>query len=531
MIEDEMARASRSKFRLLHPTPKTVVHYLGLYRSARFSDHLIGKWVLSNGMHGPLSGYVPSKFLYTVSNSGTGSGSGSDKKKSTTDSPTKGTPNRTDRTPTKVVRSSAMKLKLMQDVLSSRSSAHENDGYDVYDGYSPPMDTVSINSTTTSNTNSARRTRKSPSDETPGTGRIVVNKNSPNNRRNPGNGTTASQRDIDRRGLFEAECANKKQNHSNSNSNSNSNRNSPNRVSGDSNYSPIDKSRKVYSFNGTEEVEFSYKDEENNGVTVASVESLKQRMDHINLMNQSYDLKYASGGGGGGHALDSDNVSVGSHMTSGTRGKRNNANNNSNANGANANTNQPKFVSNNGRVGTNGTAGGTGNFESSFTQAAMSMAEVPQPYRLLSSSSSRSIKHSNQSSAASIGSNTHKRHSGGDDGGNGLSISGGRPPSATSTRPTSAGRARPGSSGTSNAASYAADTSNSRKKSGDTGRNEVQISPVHVATGINVVSDSAKNQLNRLQMQPNPNHSNHNNLTTHNNAQATIRLAYGSNPS
>ena len=63
MIEDEFARAAHSHFQLLHPSPDTVCNYLSLYRSARFSDHLLGKWVISNGMYGPFKDYVPLSFL------------------------------------------------------------------------------------------------------------------------------------------------------------------------------------------------------------------------------------------------------------------------------------------------------------------------------------------------------------------------------------------------------------------------------------------------------------------------------------
>lgn len=77
MIEDEFARAAHSHFHLLHPSPHTVVDYLKLYRSARFSDHLIAKWVLNNGMYGKLREFVPSKFLkssFTGTNIGTSTG-------------------------------------------------------------------------------------------------------------------------------------------------------------------------------------------------------------------------------------------------------------------------------------------------------------------------------------------------------------------------------------------------------------------------------------------------------------------------
>ena len=100
MIEDEFARAAHSHFHLLHPSPHTVVDYLKLYRSARFSDHLIGKWVLNNGMYGKLREFVPSKFVKT---SFAGSGVASPQK--TTVGGKEG---------------SSSKMKLVQDVLRNR---------------------------------------------------------------------------------------------------------------------------------------------------------------------------------------------------------------------------------------------------------------------------------------------------------------------------------------------------------------------------------------------------------------------------
>jgi hypothetical protein len=68
MIEDEFSRAASTKFTLLHPVPVSVQYYLSLYRNARFSDHLLAKWVLNNGMHGPLRQYVPLKFILRSTN-------------------------------------------------------------------------------------------------------------------------------------------------------------------------------------------------------------------------------------------------------------------------------------------------------------------------------------------------------------------------------------------------------------------------------------------------------------------------------
>jgi hypothetical protein len=65
MADDEFSRAESSHFRLLHPKPATVLRYLSMYRSHRFSgtsvgplscsavtcsifktDHLLARWVL-----------------------------------------------------------------------------------------------------------------------------------------------------------------------------------------------------------------------------------------------------------------------------------------------------------------------------------------------------------------------------------------------------------------------------------------------------------------------------------------------------
>lgn len=52
LVEDEMSRATCTGFKLLHPLQDTATHYLSLYRSPRFSDHLLTRWVLSGGAKG-----------------------------------------------------------------------------------------------------------------------------------------------------------------------------------------------------------------------------------------------------------------------------------------------------------------------------------------------------------------------------------------------------------------------------------------------------------------------------------------------
>ena len=49
MVEDEFDRAEQSKFQKLHPALESIDRYMPLYKNARFSDQLLGKW-LKGGM-------------------------------------------------------------------------------------------------------------------------------------------------------------------------------------------------------------------------------------------------------------------------------------------------------------------------------------------------------------------------------------------------------------------------------------------------------------------------------------------------
>ena len=58
-----MARAQSTYFHIVHPTPNAASYYTTLYRSCRFSDHLLAKWVQSGGSEGEYRNYIPEKFL------------------------------------------------------------------------------------------------------------------------------------------------------------------------------------------------------------------------------------------------------------------------------------------------------------------------------------------------------------------------------------------------------------------------------------------------------------------------------------
>jgi hypothetical protein len=62
MAEDEFARARSTQFTIAHPTPLGAAHYNDLYRSARFSDHLLAKWVIEGGSTGSMRKYIPSRY-------------------------------------------------------------------------------------------------------------------------------------------------------------------------------------------------------------------------------------------------------------------------------------------------------------------------------------------------------------------------------------------------------------------------------------------------------------------------------------
>jgi hypothetical protein len=61
MAEDEFSRAQSTQFTRAHPTVPGAAHYAGLYRNARFSDHLLARWVVGGGSAGPLKKYIPHK--------------------------------------------------------------------------------------------------------------------------------------------------------------------------------------------------------------------------------------------------------------------------------------------------------------------------------------------------------------------------------------------------------------------------------------------------------------------------------------
>lgn len=63
MVEDEMARAQSTFFHIVHPTPNAASYYTTLYRSCRFSDHLLAKWVQSGGSEGEFGHLIPEKFV------------------------------------------------------------------------------------------------------------------------------------------------------------------------------------------------------------------------------------------------------------------------------------------------------------------------------------------------------------------------------------------------------------------------------------------------------------------------------------
>lgn len=52
MIEDELSRARSTDFELVHPVRETLLSYLKLYRSPKFADHLLARWLLSGGSGG-----------------------------------------------------------------------------------------------------------------------------------------------------------------------------------------------------------------------------------------------------------------------------------------------------------------------------------------------------------------------------------------------------------------------------------------------------------------------------------------------
>jgi tubulin polyglutamylase TTLL4 len=65
MVEDEFDRAEQSKFQKLHPAPESIDRYMALYKNARFSDQLLGRWVLGGSSGGKENKRVlPKRFQY-----------------------------------------------------------------------------------------------------------------------------------------------------------------------------------------------------------------------------------------------------------------------------------------------------------------------------------------------------------------------------------------------------------------------------------------------------------------------------------
>jgi tubulin polyglutamylase TTLL4 len=62
MAEDELQRARSSKYHCVHPTASNASYYSGLYRSCRFSDHLLAHWVIAGGAAGRYRNLIPAKF-------------------------------------------------------------------------------------------------------------------------------------------------------------------------------------------------------------------------------------------------------------------------------------------------------------------------------------------------------------------------------------------------------------------------------------------------------------------------------------
>lgn len=68
MTEDEIDRAKSSMFRMVHPIPQTLLEYLPLYKTPRFSDHLLGRWVLGGMSNGTQNKkYLPKRFACSQS--------------------------------------------------------------------------------------------------------------------------------------------------------------------------------------------------------------------------------------------------------------------------------------------------------------------------------------------------------------------------------------------------------------------------------------------------------------------------------
>jgi hypothetical protein len=58
LLEDEIDRVRSTDFILLHPLKASALHYLSLYRSPRFSDHLLTRWIFAGGSAGKYSKHI-----------------------------------------------------------------------------------------------------------------------------------------------------------------------------------------------------------------------------------------------------------------------------------------------------------------------------------------------------------------------------------------------------------------------------------------------------------------------------------------
>jgi hypothetical protein len=75
MAENELQRARSSKFHCVHPTAANASYYAGLYRSGRFSDHLLAHWVMHGGSAGRYGRLIPSKYRPLAPEQGASAGS------------------------------------------------------------------------------------------------------------------------------------------------------------------------------------------------------------------------------------------------------------------------------------------------------------------------------------------------------------------------------------------------------------------------------------------------------------------------
>lgn len=65
MIDDELERSKSSHFKCFHPHPNTATRYNNIYRNNRFSDHILGFWVLNKRSCGKLKDFIPKTYMKT----------------------------------------------------------------------------------------------------------------------------------------------------------------------------------------------------------------------------------------------------------------------------------------------------------------------------------------------------------------------------------------------------------------------------------------------------------------------------------